>query len=230
MGSQLKNISVIIMETNDVIWLIFIAIGWIFGIVQIYGLYFFYSIKHLSIVKKRYWQIVFVEALITIFFTLIGIPFGNATHINVPFLSKYQFYFNQVGWFCIAYFLQALCCTEASRLWLIYFELNYLHSLKNSKWKSIINKTEQTNNWYLNKRNIYGNMRWVTTFAFVYWLIAASITFCLYLVFGANDIYFVRNIEAFFTFIPIATIIILCCKCPKNTKDAFLFRFEFRMS
>ena len=49
-------------------------------------------------------------------------------------------------------FQQAIVWCEASRLWLMYYQLKYINAINNSYWENEINSNEKQYNFYLNNK------------------------------------------------------------------------------
>ena len=147
------------------LWIVSVIIGYILGILQIYGVWKFYHIKHLIIVIKRYPFIVLIESIATIFYLLIAFPGIGYTILSPKPLSilGYHEFFNYINYVVYPFSGHFIVIAEFARLWLIFFDLNYLNCTKNEVWKSKINKKQysEDNNFYLKNRNKFGNQKWI---------------------------------------------------------------------
>eukprot|EP01084_Bolivina_argentea_P044529 81935_1 len=113
-------------------------IAYVLGILQLYGCYFFYSIKNLIIVKKRFPQLITAETMVVIPWLFILNPLWcnvllKATDFNSGNNMKYIHTIGWIGGFIGTHFITNI---EAARLWLVSYKLNFLHSSKNQQWKS----------------------------------------------------------------------------------------------
>ena len=177
-------------------WL-FIAISSITcGILQIYGLYRFMSIQILLIIKKRYPKLVIAEGICAILVLLLLNPLhanlmANATNFGI---HRHIFHYIEIAASIAippaAYLVANL---EAMRLWLIYFRLNYLKH--NEKWKSIIDNTHTEKDWFIRKKNTYGNPKYILPRMMIYYLFSVTVATAAWVLFHENNLSRVHQIQ-----------------------------------
>eukprot|EP01084_Bolivina_argentea_P046827 86245_1 len=204
-----------------------VSISCIIGFIQIYSIIQFKSISNLIIIQKRYPKLVIAEASVTLILCFISIPFSfnyllRAILFDVHKSSDHYIYI------LISFTSHFIANLEASRLWLISFDLHYLRSTQNEKWKSQINVNFALNNWYLTNKNIYGNPRYILRISMIYFLFAACISSIAFLYFGYDKLYLGEFIHGSFLTVPTMIIFYTYCKSPKQTNDNFLFYYELK--
>eukprot|EP01084_Bolivina_argentea_P306106 528891_1 len=116
----------------------FICLNYILAILQMYSLYRFKSMQSLLIVSKRFPILVMTESILVIVWLLFMSPLWfntalHATDFGIPAAS--YFFYNDAGYPHLIV-SHGIACIEVSRLWLVSYNLHYLHSSQNEKWKS----------------------------------------------------------------------------------------------
>eukprot|EP01084_Bolivina_argentea_P073917 134103_1 len=205
-----------------------IIVNIILATVQIYALYWFKSIQHLLIIQRRYPKFVIAEAIIVIIFLLFIIPLWSNDILEVTYFNekpaKY-FLFTIVGEIATP-MMHLIVCIEAARLWLVSYDLHYLHASENKHWKCQIDESFAQTNWYLKNKHKYGKQKYVLlTMIFYYIPVAAIITTLYVLNFDIS-----HYIDALFYLFVLLFVCYLYYKCRKykNLNDNFLFFYEFR--
>lgn len=200
-------------------------------ICQIHGLYRFLSIQRLLIVKKRYPKIVLIEAIVAIFYLMIAVPFWSYSFLRltiIPSIDPYGWPY-YVGWVLASPPAHFLANIESCRLWLISYHLNYLHSSKNSKWKSQIDYSFSAKNWYLQNISTYGNRNYVLKVFMTFFTLAASIcTIGFVVISGPETVHLGQFIDGIFFSVPLTITLYTYYKSPKQLNDNLLFHYEFR--
>ena len=220
------------------LWIISILFGFILGLIQIFGIYKFYKIKDLLIVIKRYPSIVLIESIATILYLIIAFPGIGYNVLRPPkfdIISVHKL-FKILGNIIYPFTGHFIVIAELSRLWLIFFDLNYLKAIKNESWKSKINEKQYdfNNNFYLKNRNKYGNKQWIISRSFIFYIIISIISCLLFISLfdnkniGESGPQIVHFIDGLLYGISIISIIFLYIKLPKNLNEQFLFNFEFK--
>eukprot|EP01084_Bolivina_argentea_P082814 149951_1 len=204
-----------------------VSISVILAICQIYGIYRFKLIYDLLIVEKRYPKLVITEAFAVVFLCIVTIPFSFNYLLQATQFARFI-----IGETLISFTSLFIANIESTRLWLISFELHYLHSSKNEKWKSQIDTNFAVKNWYLSNMNKYGNVRYVLSISMAFFLIAALISSFSFIYFGLDRLYFGELIHGTFLSVPVMIILYTYYKSPKHSEseDNFLFHYEFRYS
>eukprot|EP01083_Nonionella_stella_P187131 686921_1 len=210
------------------IWTCTVSLSISLGLVQLYGLYGFYSIQHLVIIRKRYPKLVMIEAIAVIFLCLLVIPLWYNILLNAIGLNEYV---NVIGWITIAPTNHLIANTEACRLWLMSFNLHYLHSSKNKKWISEIDHSFADKDWYMINKNTYGNRNYVISRVVIYYVIAASISTSCFLYFHLDALHLSTLIDGLLFSFPVCCIIYTSFKCRKHdSNDNFWFHYEIKLS
>eukprot|EP01084_Bolivina_argentea_P319239 553719_1 len=215
-----------------VLWIISIIFGLIIALLQTYGCYRIYSIRHLLIIQKRYYKIVLIESIAAALYLSISFPglSYNVLHPKPIEHSGLKQFVMRSGFFLYPYLGHFIVNAELSRLWLIYFDLNCLNASKNNAWKSTIDSTKIQTNWFLNNKYKYGNSKWVTIRVFVIYLFIALISCILFNLHFLTNPQFVMLIDGLLYGIPMSTILYIYYKCPKKLDDYFLFHYEFKIT
>eukprot|EP01084_Bolivina_argentea_P230406 388661_1 len=213
-----------IFSSNDLVGILIavVSLQYVLGLFQLYGIYKFYSIKHLMIIRKRYPKIVMIEAIINVLFLMISLPLVAVNLFNVSFFM----YSTHIGYTIYPILSHFIVNAEAARIWLIYFSLRHLDASTNQVWKSKIDATYSNNNWFLNNKHSFGNPKWVSIRICTYYIFAATVAIILLNMFG--DIQWVLVIDGCLYGFPVLVVIYVYFKCPKTSKDYFLFHYEFK--
>eukprot|EP01083_Nonionella_stella_P074210 201191_1 len=208
-------------------WIVLVITSYTLGIIQIIAICRFLAMQHLVIVKKRYPKIIVAEAIVSIISLLLIEPLWANVSLGAiqlqPQMSQniFQTSIHGVAPFVSHFILYA----EACRLWLMYFDLNYLHSSKDNTWKEIIDTSFPETEWFLQNRRKWGNKSFVARFCCILYLISAG--FCSFMFVFAGFI-LAQLTDAVFILIPCCFIVYIYCKCPKDAKDRFWFHLELR--
>eukprot|EP01083_Nonionella_stella_P214714 773438_1 len=217
------------------IWICIVTLTYILGFLQIYGVYKFKSIYGLLIVQKRYPQLVLIETIASLIELFIGVPLwvhsmfeATETHSGIDTLETVIEY---SGFMVITYAAHFIGNIEAVRLWLMCYDLNYLHSSVNEVWKSEIDTSFSEKDWYLKQRSTFGSKPYVARRVFIYYLCAATLgSIALISTNAANFGYIGQCIDATLMGTPVAFTLYIYYKCPKKLNDNFLFHYEFKTS
>ena len=143
------------------------------------------------------------------------IPFLHCTYIQLEVLKPYQRYID-IFTFCIYPMGHIIIGCEVCRLWLICYDLNYLHLSSSTELKSKIdrNQTEETHWWLKHEnRSKFGNLLWLKYRVMAWCMVAAVTTSALYQIWGWTPI--TQVIDAFFYAAPISFELYSFYMCPK---------------
>ena len=229
-----NSVLVFNMDSNDW-WLVSLSLSFIILAFQVYGLYYFKSIRHLLIVQKRYPNLVILEAIACIIHCSIMVPLRSyevmqATNFGFSASGTQSIY--TVGLaipLLTFYFVPNL---ELSRLWLMSFHLHYLQHSKNEKWQSQIDRNAAINDWYIANKNTFGNPKFVIKRSMIYYIVSTSIISITFVSFPQHHrLFFVtRLINGTLGGIPVFIALYIYWKCPKHieSNDNFLFHYEFK--
>ena len=212
------------------VWIGITALSYILGIALVYGLFYFQSLSNLLIVKKRYPNLVKAECITAIFYCFIGLPIWFNAQLNATDfgISNSQNILRPLAGILAVFTNNIILNTEACRLFLLYFNLNYLHSISNEQWKSVIDHSFSKKNWYLLNASKYGNTNYVLLRGYFY-CFAASIVVSVFIA-GFDAKYYSQGqiLNSLTVSVPIFFIIYTYVRCPKKIVDNFLFQYEFR--
>merc|ERR1719229_1055326 len=140
-------------------FLIIIAICGLTISALIFGLRRFRSLGNLVVVQKRYPVMVQLECGACILYILIAVPMWalfTFSESSVNLSESAQFGLTLSARIFNMTLVHMIINFEASRLWLVCFDLHYLHASKNQKWKVLINPIEGSKDWYLAHRRTWG--------------------------------------------------------------------------
>ena len=212
-----------------------VILSYIVGILQIYGVYRFKSIQHLLIIQKRYPKFVIIESIVVIFSCIVAIPLVVNMRLELIKRSVNVTTYKIVD--TVAWSINPPCShfivnIEAMRLWLIYFNLNYLHSSKQSQWKSVINHTFAESNWFITNKKTYGNIKYIGFRVMIYYIISASISTIAMAIFHTTHLHFAQLTDGALYTIPVTFMLYLYWKCPQSGQlnELFYIHYEFRLS
>ena len=201
------------------------AVSWCLCCLQILGIFIFNKIRGLLIIRKRYPRLVMLEAFVSAFNLAIVYPSIMSVQFGNPAISgKWWPSLNSGLRLCTAH----ICFTiEACRLWLIAYDLQYLHSSQNKQWKTEIDASYSEKDWYLRNRVKWGNQLYVTKLGFIYYITTAFAVCTLEFVYEDVGLHqwHVLLVQGMFFFVPMAIPIYLYIRTPRNLQDRFLFHY-----
>jgi len=213
-------------------FLIIIGICLLIASVQMWGFHRFRSLRSLVVISKRYPVLVQIECIACILYLLIAVPLWSYTAFNDPHLPDAS----QLALTLSARILNMTWChfivdIEAYRLWLICYQLHYLHSSKNQKWKILIDPSFAERDWYLVNKHKWGNKRYVFARAFVYYTMAVASTVAIYAytrVFNEQYLGIANLVDAVLFIVPMILINYTYFNSPKELDDNLFFHFEYK--
>ena len=205
------------------------AVSCCVGLLQMFGICSFNRIRALLIIQRRYPRLVIVEAFITCINLVITYP----TNLSLQY-SYYPVVFH--GWWqyvsvgLAVLIVPIIVVIETCRIWLIAYDLQYLHSSKNQRWKTVIDASYAEKDWYLQNRRTWGNQQYVIKLGFGYWITTS--TAVLTMIFVVNpyfklDTIYVLALQGLCLAMPVPIPIYLYAKTPQNLRDQLLFFYEF---
>ena len=199
------------------------------GCLQIYWLHRFRSMLHLVIVQKRYSLLVTMEAAACIVLLFCSVPL-MATHrlhiSNTPFVTY-------TGGILSSYLSHFIGYLEACRLWLISFDLHYLRASANAEWKSQIDASAASKDWYLQNKHKFGNQTYMLRRASIYFVFASTLTVAINIYSKAVDpsLTVISNFtDSGLMLLPLLVIVHCYYRAPKKQKDTFLFLAELKLT
>eukprot|EP01084_Bolivina_argentea_P109002 194833_1 len=205
------------------IWIGMIIIVYLIGFFQIYAFWKFKSIENLCIIKTRYPSIIKAEAKALLFYLFVAEPLFqnillNATDSGSTIIENVKF--------CISYTLmtcsiQFIGLAETARLWLIFFDLQHLNSLKTETWKVHLNQEAVETDWYFRNRLKWGNKAYIIKRVLIWYLITSTLMIvdscAIYILYPAHDFQIVsKAIDGILNMLPLSIVLYTFYKCPKN--------------
>lgn len=202
----------------------------------LYGLHRFRSLRRMHPISRRYPNLVQLECVACCLYLLLAVPAWSYQAFNdtTTHLSEST----QLVWTLSARILNMTLAhfivdIEATRLWLIHYDLSYLHSSKNQKWKVLIDPSFAEKNWYLRNRDRFGNKRYIFTRAVLYFIFETSATVTIYAYTQTSNIQYLKFanlVDAVLFIAPLVLINTTYWKSPKELDDELYFHFEYRTS
>ena len=219
-------------ESDDdklLLFFIVVAVSWSVCILQAVGIHQFSRLRGLMIIQKRYPRFVMVEAIVSCVVLFVVYPAVLTIWYETPeiSISKWPYFVTAIN----TYTIQIPVVIEASRIWLISYDLQYLHSSKNQKWKTQIDVSYAEKDWYLQNRAKWGNKKYVARVAFAYYIITSTAAFTTILLTLLLDLPTTINIALGFSslimcfVLPIFILSYLFIKTPRKLQDEFLFQY-----
>ena len=168
-----------------------------------------------------------LEAILCSIMLAIVYPMVNAIEYGYPAIPGTWWLYLTIGLSSCTILVVPII--ETCRIWLISYDLHYLHSSKNQQWKTAIDASYAEKDWYLQNRGKWGNEQYIIRVGFIFFIatnILVSTVGVLRLQ-GFSNV--VLSIAAgLLTWIVHVSIpIYLYIKTPRNLQDQFLFSYEF---
>ena len=199
---------------------------WCMCIVQILGIYLFNRLRQLTIIQKRYPRLVIMEALASCWNLALMYPI---------YLTVVYDYF-QIRWQWWPYLLDVIniytvqipATIETCRIWLISYDLQYLHSSKNQQWKTVIDASYAERDWYLQNKGKWGNRKYVIRFGAVYFILTntALLPVSIAVRYFNSGYAYPFAARAIFSIVHVVLPLYLYVKTPRKLQDQFLFNYE----
>ena len=220
-------------EYTGVMFVGVVAISYITGCLQVYGLYLFKRNERLLIIQKRYPQLVMMESVACIIGLFVTSPLDYNTDIHAVTLSSSEM--NQIiryfGIVILSFTNYFIVIIESLRLWLISYDLHYLSSSKNQQWKSQIDISYADKDWYLRNRGKWGSKQYIGKYAAIYFLVCSTTQAIVHVAIECSNrsimwVYHCTN--SAFSLPALFTVFYVYFKTPKQLQDEFLFQYEFK--
>ena len=204
------------------------AIFWCICILQILGIYRFCKLRGLAIIDKRYPRFVVLEAIASCLTMSIVWPASLCQLYDYPVVWKGWPLYLCVGAACFTF--QIVAVIETCRLWLISYDLQYLHSSKNQQWKTVIDTSFAEKDWYLQNKARWGNQRYIAKLGFIFHIITSTIAFIMApnLSFARGELFAVPTFVVFLVYVMVP--LYLYMTTPWKLQDQYLFHYEFRVT
>ena len=201
------------------------ATSWCLCLVQILGIWTFGKLRGLLIIQKRYPRLVMLEAFISCFKLAVVYPLNMCYQNNYPEVSSKWWDLLCIG--LTAYTVQITLIIENCRIWLISYDLHYLRSSQNHKWKSQIDASSAEKDWYLRNKGTWDSQQYVIRLGFVYYVMTSTVVFILNFFHPqlGIDISYAIGFGGFSFFFLSIIPIYLYVKTPRTLQYQFLFYF-----
>ena len=197
-------------------------------ILLIIGYFRFKSILSLRIVQRRYPKIVLFESILAIIVTVTYLPLYCTWTLELNIFKSYhnELYISTWVVYPLCHFI-VFC--EVCRLWLVCYDINYLHSSQNNVWKCQINTDYGDKDWWLKNRATFGNYNYMTKRMAIWGLLSGAFAVILFQT-HPNYPQWAQILDSMVYGLPVVLLIYAYYKCPKLHKDQdkFLFLVEFR--
>ena len=214
------------------LFFILCSVSWCMCVLQIVGIYAFNRLRGLTIIEKRYPRLVILEAFVCVLMLAIIYPIFTCLQLDYPKISS-----TWLRWLFIAlsiFTYEIAPIIEICRMWLISYDLQYLHSSKNQQWKTEIDVLYAEKDWYLQNRGKWGNQQYVARFGFLCYIITGTALFTMRLLMGLFDQHISKVVLYCFIFLLFTMHMVLVSmpiyfyvKTPRRLQDQFLFQYEF---
>ena len=213
--------------TRLTVWIVVLSIIFIAWILLIIGYFQFRKVLSLTIVKRRYPKIVLIESILSIIVTITYLPISLTFYCELDIFKSYQNILSRLtfGLYPLCHFI-VFC--EVCRLWLVCYDINYLHSSQNNVWKCQINKNYADKDWWLSHRSTYGNYDYVTKRMIIWGLTTGILSPLMLQIWGYGIL--TQSIDACTFGLPLLLLLYAYYKCPTLNQDLFLFSAEFRFT
>lgn len=205
------------------------ALSYCICLLQILGICLFnkYRIRGLLIIKRRYPRLVMMEAFVACWNLLITYPTNTSLQYSYfPLMFRKWWQYLSVG--LTVYTVPITVVLETCRLWLMAYDLHYLHSSKNQCWKTVIDASFAEKCWYLRNRGKWGSQQYVIKSGFIYYItMTTAVLVMTYLVgpyFNFGAVY-VLVFQGACLAVPLTIPLYLYAKSPRNVRDQLLFRY-----
>ena len=172
-----------------------------------------------------------------IIWLLIGVPFFSNTLFKAATINIEGTDSTTVNWIISVLInpplSHAIAIMEVGRLWLISYNLHYLHSSQNQQWKLQIDASFARKDWYLKNRNKFGNQRYVIPRMFAYYVLVLSLVMTSYIICIIRDqIQIAAYIDSMFYIFDLFCVFYIYFKCREHhqLKDNLLFHYEIKLT
>ena len=214
-----------------IIWIVTLVLCFSFAIIQLYAICHFISLSSLLVIRKRYPKLVLAESIAVILLLIFSMPFYSNAIFGAYDLGEFKNIW--IDYPTLSPLLHVTLMIEVCRLWLMSFNLHYLHSSQNKQWKNQIDASFACKDWYLKHRNTYGSQKYVVSRVFVAYLLIATSVASAYIILYPRDLYFAADAYngVFFSFYN-CSVFYLYFKCRdyKKLNDNLYFHYEIKMT
>ena len=182
---------------------------------------------------KRHGNIVLLMIPLAMFNLIIGYPFSIFTNFEWPLAPirgsetrMVMEIINDFLWNPPGYTFMLLTIT---RLWLMFYEIQFSNSVSNFKWKQMITsnmKKLRSEQWFIARRHDLGNKRYLMKWAFIISAVAATITimFSYFSLFDVIEFRAYRVVSGVIFISATVLIVIMYWKIPHFYDHFFIHR------
>ena len=219
---------------NEQLFFILSAGCWCMCLLQMLGIYRFSKLRGLLIIQKRYPRLVILEASVYCFVLSILYPAWMGVVLEYPSRPGYRWLSIWAAFFLYTY--QIPPTIETCRIWLISYDLQYLHSSKNQQWKTEIDVSYAEKNWYLQNRGKWGNQKYMARLGFAYCITTSTLLFATILLLVYFELGLTTTmvcsfaLEVAFHIVHVALPLYLYMRIPQKLQESFLFQYEFMLT
>ena len=216
------------VSPKPLLFTVVVAVSWSVLLLQAVGIFRFVRMGRLRFIQKRYPRFVILEAIVSSIMLLIIYPAFSTMRFDIPHISFQQW----------PLLIAGICqCTvhitviiEACRIWLISYDLQYLHSSKNQQWKTQIDVSHAEKDWYLQHRGKWGSKQYVARLGIAYYIVTSIVALTSLLLPRLVDPSFSTLPLTFSALLmslilPISVLFYLYIKTPRKLQDQFLFQY-----
>ena len=206
---------------------------WCTCLLHILGIYRFSKLRGLLIIQKRYPRLVISEAAVYCLVLSVVYPAWMSVILKYPSTSGY--WWPLIFATLMTYSYQIAPTIETCRIWLISYDLQYLHSSKNQRWKTEIDASYAEKDWYLQNRGKWGNQKYMARLGFAYYFTTSTVMFASMLLVGSRGdrtllIACGAALTNAFHIVHVALPFYLYMKIPQKLQEQLLFRYEFMLT
>ena len=221
-------------HNNQELFFISASVCWCTALLQLLGIIRFNRLRGLLIIQKRYPRLVITEAVVYCFVLLFLYPAWMSMVFQYPAIQGHWWRITLAV--CFQYTYQIAPTIETCRIWLIFYDLHYLHSSKNQRWKTVIDVSHAERDWYLQNRGTWGNQKYMVRFGFAYYILASTMVFATanfmtYLQIGMDGLMvYMTAVQYAFNIPHVVLPLCLYVRLPQKLQERFLFTYEFMWS
>eukprot|EP01083_Nonionella_stella_P145193 454513_1 len=191
-----------------------------------YSIHNFRTLKHSVMIQKRHPRILYMQAVLSIFWFLIVYPLMVVDFANLDqFEGLVQTVITRISRSIFPWFSFGIFLTTAWRFWHIFYDLKYASSQKNSEWKYHLDPALVTHNFWLTHKKDYGTPDYVQKRCTVLYIVVGCMQVAFYhFVLGKSYEIFGNLFVALMASFPIGIILVLFIKIPEYVDHFFIKR------
>lgn len=184
-------------------------------------------------IRQRNYEIVIIIGLLLIFEFCIDRPLALIDDANVfiHLINTESFnVLHTIHFFLFPLQIHGLKLALLWRYFSIYFDINFVHCLRSSEWKSIISTKFKQENWFLAHKETIGNISWQFKKFLICWLFISifAIIICNLYQFNIYSETFASILHGIIIFLYAPILIFIYHKIPNIQNDIFYIKKEMR--